>query len=140
MKKKPMIAVIALLLVVVLAGGGYYFLVIKKQQDAAAEKKNPTYYTFELKDSFVTNVKDSDKLFKATIILVLDKDKMDTELTAKLPVIRDTILFQLRDLTEDDIGSSTVEGTLRKSIPAAVNKALGITDVKSVYFSDFVMQ
>lgn len=139
MKKKPIIIVMTLLLVLVLAGGAYYFMVIKQQQENAAEK-NPTYYTFELKDPFVTNVKDSDKLFKATIFLVLDKKGMDKELTSKLPIIRDTILFQLRDLTEDDIGSDTIQGTLRKSIPAALNKALDITNVKSVYFSDFVMQ
>lgn len=138
MKKKPMMIAITLFLVVVIAGGAYYFLVIKKQQKSTAQQE--TYYTFELKDSFVTNVKDSQKLFKATIFLVLDKGKMDTELTKKMPLIRDTILFQLRDLTEDDIGSDTIQGTLRKSIPAALNKALGITNVKSVYFSDFVMQ
>lgn len=139
MKKKPMIIVMTLLLVLVIAGGAYYFLVVKQQQESV-EKKDPTYYTFELKDSFVTNVKDSDKLFKATIFLVLDKDGMDKELTSKLPIIRDTILFQLRDLTEDDISSDTIQGTLRKSIPAALNKALDITNIKSVYFSDFVMQ
>lgn len=138
MKKKPIVIVITLLLVLVIAGGAYYFLVMKKQESAA--EKNPTYYTFELSDSFVTNVKDSDKLFKTTIFLVLDKSGMDKELTSKLPVIRDTILFQLRDLTEDDISSDTIQGTLRKSIPAALNKALGITNIKSVYFSDFVMQ
>lgn len=139
MKKKPMIIVMTLLLVLVIAGGAYYFLVVKQQQESA-EKKDPTYYTFELSDSFVTNVKDSDKLFKATIFLVLDKNGMDKELTSKLPIIRDTILFQLRDLTEDDISSDTIQGTLRKSIPAALNKALDITNIKSVYFSDFVMQ
>lgn len=131
--------VLSLLLIVAIAGGAYYFLIIKKQQEIITAKE-PTYYTFELKDSFVTNVEDSKKLFKATIVLVLNKDKMDTELTAKLPLIRDTILFQLRDLTEEEISSPTIQGTLRKSIPAALNKALGITDVKSVYFSDFVMQ
>lgn len=140
MKKKPVVLIIVIvLLLAVIAGGAYYFLVVRKSQSQKKTQES-SYYTYELDDAFVTNVKDSQKLFKASVVLVLDTDKLDDTLKDKEPVIRDTILFMFRDLTEEDICSDTIQNKLRKEIPAAINKKLHIKDVVSVYFGDFVMQ
>lgn len=139
MKKKPVILIIVIvLLLAIIAGGAYYFLVARKSQ--SQKKTQESSYTYELDDAFVTNVKDSQKLFKASVVLVLDTDKLQDTLKKEQPVIRDTILFMFRDLTEEDICSDTIQDKLRKEIPAAINKKLHIKDVVSVYFGDFVMQ
>jgi flagellar basal body-associated protein FliL len=137
MKKKPLIILLVILILVLAGGASYYILVVRNQ---TPEDQTPQYYTYELDDSFVTNVKDSQKLFKTTIVLVATDENLTDMLTANKYVIRDTILFMLRDLTEEDICSDTIQDKLRTEIPAALNKALGIDSIVSVYFGDFVMQ
>ncbi|NCB27434.1 MAG: flagellar basal body-associated FliL family protein, partial [Bacteroidia bacterium] len=55
-------------------------------------------------------------------------------------IVRDTILFILRDLTEADIRSNDIQDKLRVTIPQALNTALQIENLMSVRFIDFVMQ
>jgi Flagellar basal body-associated protein len=136
MKNKKLLVII-LLLVIVAAAAVYFFYFRGK---AKTGEKPAETYTYALKDSFVTNVKDSSKLFKATVVLVLDKNGMDDYFKSKEYIVRDTILFLFRDLTEDDITSQDIQDRLRVSITDALNKALGINDIVTVYFSDFVMQ
>mgnify|MGYP001337994871 CR=1 FL=1 len=138
MKKKPLIIILVILLLVIAAGGTYYMLVLKGQSaNAEPEQKS---YTYALDDSFITNVKDSRKLFKTSIVLVADAEDLQETLDANQYVIRDTILFILRNLTEADICSDAIQDSLRKEIPEALNKALKINSITSIYFGDFVMQ
>lgn len=134
MSRKKIIIAAAALAVVLAAGAAVYFFVLRKSEPVAK------LYDYAIEDSFVTNVKDSSKLFKATVILVLNQDKLGETLDANQYVVRDTVLFILRDLTEDDIRSGDIQDKLRVTIPKALNAALGIDNVVSVYFSDFVMQ
>ena len=112
-------------------------LVIRHQ---AAQAEEPTSYTYALDDAFITNVKDSRKLLKTSVVLVANDENLQEMLDANQYVVRDTVLFILRDLTEDDICSDTIQDTLRKEIPDALNKALEINSITSIYFGDFVMQ
>lgn len=138
MKKKVVLPILIVLILAVAAGSVYYFFFRDKGDDNA--KSEPVYSTYSLDDSFVTNVKDSNKLFKTSIVLVADSDQLTDLLKDKEYVVRDTILFLLRDLTEEDIRSETIQNTLRPKIAKALNEALGIDNIKSVYFGDFVMQ
>lgn len=131
--KKSLLIIIA----IVLIGGGIgaYFLFFKENEDAKVEQ-----YNYAIKDAFITNVKDSAKLFKTQVVLVVNEKGMEETLDENLYTIRDAILFILRDLTEDDITSMDIQDSLRDSIPKALNQALEVDYVVSVYFSDFVMQ
>lgn len=135
MPKKKIVIIAAALAVVIAAGSAIYFFVLRKSGPEV-----PQLYDYAIEDAFVTNVKDSTKLFKATVILVVNQDKLDELLDANQYVVRDTVLFILRDLTEEDIRSSDIQDRLRVTIPEALNRALQIDNVVSVYFSDFVMQ
>jgi flagellar FliL protein len=140
MKKIIIIAAIA---VVVIGGGlGAYFLFFanKGEADAEAEATPTPTYTYALENYYVTNVKDSNMLFKTTIVLVTTEAEMEDFLTANQYIIRDTILFRLRELTEEDIKALDIQDRLRAEIPVILNKALNIDTIVSVYFSDFVMQ
>ncbi len=134
--KKIVIILVALIAVLGIAGGVYFFVL----QDTGAKEGSPVYYTYELGDSFVTNVKDSEKLFKATVIVVADDKDLAELLKEKQFVLRDTVLFQLRNLTEEDISSTTVQDSLRSTLVTALNQTLEIDNIVNVYFTDFVMQ
>ena len=131
MGKKLIIIIVA---IAVVAGGLYFFVFRDKGNDQAV------YYDYAIKDPFITNVRGSNKLFKTTIILVIDNEKLSKELDKNLFTIRDTILFTMRSMTEEDIKNQSVQDNLRKTIPDKINRALNISGVVSVRFNDFVMQ
>jgi flagellar basal body-associated protein FliL len=98
-----------------------------------------TLYNYAIKDAFIANVNNSEKLVKVSIVLVVNKD-ITADLEENIYIIRDTILIMLRSLTDEDISSPDIMEKLRSEIPAALNEALEIDNVVSVYFTDFVMQ
>lgn len=102
-------------------------------------RKEGETYNYAIKDAFIANVKDSQKLVKASIVLVMNKD-ISEDLDESIHIIRDTVLIILRDLTDEDISSPDIMDRLRSDIPAALNKVLEIDHIVSVYFNDFVMQ
>ncbi len=133
MNKKTLILLIVL--VVAAVGAGLYFLVFR---DSGEEEVQ--LYSFVPGDYFVTNVKDSDRLFKVTVVIMLNTDKLEEKLTEDEHIIRDTIIFELRALTEEDIESEDIQDRIREKITASLNSVLGIDNVVTVYFNDFVMQ
>ena len=142
MKKIIIIAAIA---VVVIGGGlgAYFIFFANKATDPNAEPTEtppPPTYTYALDNYFVTNVKDSNLLFKTTIVLVTTDAEMEDFLTENQYIIRDTIIFRLRELTEEDIMTNDIQEKLRGELPQILNKALNIETIVTVYFSDFVMQ
>ena len=139
-KKKIVILLLLILLVVAIGAGAAYYFILRPAAAAAAAEKPAELYEYAISDSFVTNVKDSNKLLKTTIVLVVDEKDLDDFLDENQYTIRDTILFILRGLTEDDIKNDDIQDTLRQSIPEALNEALEIDSIVSIYFSDFVMQ
>lgn len=138
--KKIVIILLLILLVVAIGAGAAYYFILRPSQAAAAAEKPAELYEYAISDSFVTNVKDSNKLLKTTIVLVVNEKDLNDFLDANKYTIRDTILFILRGLTEDDIKKDDIQDTLRQSIPEALNEALEIDSIVSIYFSDFVMQ
>ncbi len=138
MKNKKMLIIIIAVVVLLAVAAGLYFFVFSKKDEETEPEIIPSYYPLE--DAFVTNVKDSGKLFKTTVILIADSPDLAELMTENQYLVRDEILFILRSLTEQDIASQTIQERLREQIPARLNEALGIENFYSVMFSDFVMQ
>lgn len=134
MKKK--VILIAAVAVVAAAAVMYIFILKPSMEEPAAAER----YSYPLKDSFITNVKDSNRLFKSTIVLILNDEKAVKGLADQEYIIRDTILFQLRNLTEKDLKSQDIQDALRSRLAGDLNTALGIESIVTVYFNDFVMQ
>ena len=137
MKKKKIVIILAVL---VMAAAAYFLFAAGGGSGNGKSGGKETEYVYAVKASFVTNVKDSVKLFKATIVLVADEGGLDTFFKEKQCIIRDVVLFELRDLTEEDIRSPDIMDRLRTSLPASLNAALETESIISVYFTDFVMQ
>lgn len=128
--------VIIVIIIIIALAAAAYFLFFQDKSDNDTE----VLCNYAVEDSFITNVKNSNKLFKTTIVLVTNKKDMDEYFEENLFTTRDTILFILRDLTEEDIESTDIQYTLRSRLSEALNEALGIDNIVSVKFSDFVMQ
>lgn len=141
MKRKKIIIIAAAAALLLAAGAAAYFFFFRNGEESEKGREKPEkYYEYAIKNSFVTNVKESSKLFKTTIVLVADEEGLDEFFEAKQSTVRDVILFMLRELTEEDIESADIQESLRVSIPAALNEALGVENITSIYFTDFVMQ
>lgn len=142
--KKFVLAVAASVLVVVLIGGAAVYFLVLRDYTPEETKKKETLYNYVLEDYFVTNVRDSSKLFKISIVLVLDEDPegaaLAEELADHLYLIRDRLNVLLRTKTEADLTASNIEDTLRAEISDTVNEALDANYVVSASFTDFVMQ
>ena len=131
--KKIIIIIIAVLVV---AAGVAYFLFLKP----APEPETSFYSTGE---NFVTNIKDSLRLLKTSVVLEIsttDTETVTEYLTENNHVLRDIIVFALREKTEDELRSLGIEEQLREEIRKSISEKMGIDYLQKVYFNDFVIQ
>ena len=134
--KKIIIIIAAIVLVA--AGASYFIFFAGGDEEGKAEEVELTSYSPG--DYFVTNVKDSSRLLKITVVLMLNTDKLTEELDANQYLIRDTIISIMRDLSEEDITSDNIQNWLRLQMADDLNSVLNIDNIVTVYFSDLVMQ
>lgn len=132
-KKKLLIIIV--LLVAAGAAAAIYFLMPRSEKPIVYGYYSPGEY-------FVTNVNNSNRLLKVSVVLVLNSDDagLQSDLTAKNSQIRDTLIFIFRDLGEEDIKSAGSQDNLRENIVESLNNRLEIDNIVGVLFNDFVMQ
>ncbi len=131
MKKKVIIIVVIALVAV---GAAAYFLFLS----GPGEPKDGFYTPG---DYFVT--KNSERLVKVTLVLGIstpDLVKAQKQLTEVNHVIRDIIVFSLREKTEDELRADSIKETLNKELVKKLNEGLGIDYITTIYFNDFVIQ
>ena len=94
-------------------------------------------------DYFVTNITDSTRLLKTTIVLELstaEADKVTEYLTENNHILRDIIVFTLRSKTEDELRSNGIEETLRTELVNNLESKMGLDYIVTIYFNDYVIQ
>jgi flagellar basal body-associated protein FliL len=131
---KKIIIIIAAALVVV--GGVAYFIFLKPAPEPEVSFYSPG-------ETFVTNIKDSVRLLKASVVLEIsttETEKVTEYLTLNNQVIRDIIVFTLREKTEDELRSMGVEEGLREELKKNISEKMNIDYIQKVYFNDFVIQ
>lgn len=131
MNKKIIIVVV---IVVVVAGAGAYVFT-----QGNSGPKPEVLVEYSPGDVFTTNVKGSARILKTAPVLVVNSDSLEEMLAAENTRIRDTIIFILRDLEEDDIKPPAPQDALRDKLVDALNKELGIDNIVAIRFNDFVM-
>lgn len=134
MSKKLLIIIIAA--VVVVGGGVAAFLLLS----GPPKEKPPVRAYYVPGDFFVTNIKDSRYLLKTTIVLELSKEGMDEYLTDNNHIIRDVIVFTLREKTEEELRTSGIQDEIRREIVDRLSKEMEIDYLTTIYFNDFVIQ
>ena len=130
---KKIIPVI-IVIVVLAAGAGMYFIMFSGDGE-----KPEIRVEYSPGDFFTTNVSGSTRLLKAGIILIVNENGLEEKLAQENARIRDTIIFLLRDLTENEIKQLNSQEALRNRIIEALNERLGIDNFVEVLFNDFVM-
>ena len=77
---------------------------------------------------------------KVTVVLELNTDKQIEFLDENLYMIRDTIIFSLREYTEDELRSTDIQNTINAELVTKLSNQLGVDYIQKVYFTDFVIQ
>ncbi|MEW6669172.1 MAG: flagellar basal body-associated FliL family protein [Thermodesulfobacteriota bacterium] len=153
-KGVPLSLVILLVVLVGLGGGGLYawkagilnrFLGGEKQAHASrGEKKEVPLDVGPTRslDTFIVNLADplGKRYLKVKMDLELSDEKVIAELDKRLPQLRDTILTTLSSKTYEEIGTLEGKMQLRMEIMARLNQYLKAGKIKSIYFTDFIVQ
>ena len=98
-------------------------------------------------DAFVTNVLDSDRLIKTTLVICTNGDQ-ETLISEKNAVIRDTLLQVFRETPEEQYKSANLQTYLSDIRVARLNGLFppeeggenAVPRFARIYFNDFVMQ
>ncbi len=129
--------IIIIVLVVVLAGGG---VVAFMMLGNSGEPVGDVVTFFPLPDKITTNTVDGDKMVQAAIVLTLtNAGEVAEELTGKMHVIRDVIVFTLNSKTTDELLAPGFELSLKTELASKLNQELGVEYITTLYFSDFVL-
>ena len=129
MWKKILIIVLALLT----GAGAVVWYFTRPPAEMVATTYSPGAY-------FLTNVKDSNKLFKTEITMVLSRDDQNEYLEESNYIIRDTIVFTLRDMTEKELRAEGAQSHLRQAIISKLSEDLGIDYITAIYFNEYIIQ
>ena len=133
MSKKLIIIIVVVLVIAVAAVAIFVFVL-------GGDKEPPEVYTeYSPGEYFVTNVKDSNRLLKATIVLVLNTDTLEEFLTENNSIIRDTVVFILRNQNEETLKANNLDG-LKAEIAKGINERLEIENITDILFSDYALQ
>ena len=165
-KKFPVMLIVVVLVVVLVLGGaaaGYFLIVaprmkasdkgeegeVTKQEQSVTKGSEGQGVAGEgsagpmkLLDPFIVNLADAQgqRYLKAVIQLETDNPAADSEITGRLPQIRDEILMILSNKTFDDIATVAGKRMLKREIVSSVNRYLTSGQVTQVYFTEFVVQ
>ncbi|MDY0123780.1 flagellar basal body-associated protein FliL [Sulfurimonas sp.] len=93
-------------------------------------------------DTFTVNLKSDAgrRYLKATLSLELDGKELSIELDNKSPVIRDRIIRILTSKTLEEISSKKGKQKVSEQIVDTLNSMITDGSVRSVYFTEFVIQ
>ncbi|MDR2151930.1 MAG: flagellar basal body-associated FliL family protein [Helicobacteraceae bacterium] len=93
-------------------------------------------------DQFIVNLLSADgrRYLKTSVSLELTHKNAGAEVENKMPLIRDAIIRQLSSKRFDEISTESGKERLREEIKNNVNRYLIDGQIKSVYFTSFVIQ
>jgi flagellar FliL protein len=116
----------------------------KKGGDSKEEKKNElaTHGHIYSLESMIVNLADTEfpRYLKIKIDLESEKPKPDEEFEKRLPQIKDAIITILTSKTFSDISEPKGKMQLKEEIILKSNQLFQTFNVKTVYFTEFVVQ
>ncbi|MEJ2038385.1 MAG: flagellar basal body-associated FliL family protein [Desulfosarcinaceae bacterium] len=159
MSKKLLIIIIAVVLLVMgIIGGGFFLLWTKmaatmaqvqnpqEEKQAAQEEVKPeemvTIGPIYKLDTMIVNLADQGgkRYLRITMELELSAPELVEEIDKRLPQLRDAILMILPTKTYAEISTTEGKIALRDELMAKLNSFLKTGTVKTIYFSEFVVQ
>lgn len=159
MSKKLLIIIIAVVLLVMGMIGGGFFLLWTKMAATMAQVQNPqeekqvaqeevkpeemvTIGPIYKLDTMIVNLADQGgkRYLRITMELELSAPELVEEIDKRLPQLRDAILMILPTKTYAEISTTEGKIALRDELMAKLNSFLKTGTVKTIYFSEFVVQ
>ena len=151
--KKPLI-IISLVVLILLTGVGIAgFFLYNKEVPLPEEKTAPGPPVVELTQSpdigpmvdieeFIVNIisDDSNHYVKASLTLELTNEESREELTKRMPQTRDAILLLIGNKTYEELQDLQGKKQLKAELINRINSFLQSGKVKSIYFTNFVVQ
>ena len=136
---KMIIIIVALVLILGGGGAAVFFFVL-----GGEEGPPPPPVIFSPGDFFIVNVKDSNRLLKTAVLVAVSGERAHRGLPDRLEedmyVVRDTIIFILRELTEDKIRLMGAEDEVRSMLVAGLNEKFDTDGIVDILFTEFVIQ
>jgi len=154
MSNKILIILIGVFLLVVVAMGGGFFMMWNKMssmntvnsEDAEsgkeAEEAVETMGPTKKLETFIVNLADKDgsRYLRISMDLELENKETAQVIDKRLPKIRDAILTILPTKKYEDIGSVEGKSSLRNEMLTKLNEVMIPEKIKTIYFTEFVVQ
>ena len=153
MSNKVVIILVAVLFIVMLGLTAGLFMIWTKLSTTQAAatvvngQGNPQAATDALGpiyplDTFIVNLADEGgkRYLRITMNLELTQNKFESQMEARLPQVRDSILMILPAKRFDDIRTAEGKTLLRNEIIEKLNSLFGLESVANIYFTEFVIQ
>ena len=133
--------VITIIVLVLVAAGAVIYFAVKPPPE-------PRICYYAPGDHFVTNIKDSARLLKTTVVLELstpDPDGSKEYFAEHNHILRDVTVFTLRSKTEEELRSDGIQELLRVEIVKNIKSSLQLDQkeldyIQTIYFNDYVIQ
>ena len=153
MSNKILIILIGVMLVFVLGLGGGLFMMWNKLSAMETQAQSPSDQDTSIPveellgpiyplDTFIVNLADKGgkRYLRITIDLELDGEELESEITKRLPQVRDSILTILPTKRFEDISSAQGKTELRDQMLERINGMLARGQITNIYFKEFVVQ
>ena len=153
-KKKKLIIIAAVVLVLLIGGTVAAFLLLGGDKKAAEEQDPgldvPVPELSHITEigpmlnitEFIVNIisEDNNHYVKGAITLELSNEDVKEEATARMPQIRDTVLLLVGNKTYEELQDLQGKKQLKAELSSKINGFLQTGKVRSIYFTDFVVQ
>ncbi|WP_457576610.1 flagellar basal body-associated FliL family protein [Desulfomarina sp.] len=152
-KKKLFIIIGAVVLVLLIGGGVAGYFMLKKEPQVEAKDPGLEVPVPELNKSaeigpmvdieeFIVNIisEDANHYVKASLTVELTNEEVKEEVTKRMPQIRDAILLLLGNKTYEELQDLQGKRQLKAELLSKLNSFLQTGKVKSIYFTNFVVQ
>ena len=153
MSNKILIILIGVMMVFVLGLGGGLFMMWNKLSAMETQAQSPSDQDASVPveellgpiyplDTFIVNLADKGgkRYLRITIDLELDGKELESEITKRLPQVRDSILTILPTKRFEDISSAKGKTALRDQMLERINGMLARGQITNIYFKEFVVQ
>lgn len=153
-KKKLIIIIGAVVLLLIVGGGAGAWFFLKKDPPAPEEKdpglqvpvpalnKEAEIGPMVNIDEFIVNIISGDTAHyvKASLTVELTNEQVQGEVEKRMPQMRDAILLLISNKTYEELQDLQGKRQLKAEISSKINSFLQSGQIKSVYFTNFVVQ
>ncbi len=152
-KKKLFIIIGGAVLILLICAGVAGFFLLKKEDPTGAEKSGANVPVPDISmgqmigpmvdiEEFIVNIisADSNHYVKASLTVELTSEETREEVEMRMPQVRDAVLLLIGNKTYEELQDLQGKRQLKAEMISRINSFLQAGKVKSVYFTNFVVQ